>query len=141
MGPRKGEGGVLVLAMPFGGAKLPGIAREDIGKCACGIFKRGAGVAGQRFGVAGEALSGEDMAAKMGKAMGRKIAFTDVPFDVFRGLGFPGAEDLCNMFQYQANLGDEVLRNRDPLRSRSLNPELLSFDAWLAANAARIPIG
>ncbi len=141
MGPRKGEGGDLVLAMPLGGAKLPGIATEDIGKCAFGIFKRGAGAAGQRFGVAGEALSGEDMAAKMGKAMGRKVAFTDVPFDVFRGLGFPGAEDLGNMFQYQAILGDEFLRNRDPVRSRSLNPELLSFDAWLAANAARIPIG
>jgi len=141
MGPRKGEGGDLVLAMPLGGAKLPGIATEDIGKCAFGIFKRGAGAAGQRFGVAGEALSGEDMAAKMGKAMGRKVAFTDVPFDVFRGLGFPGAEDLGNMFQYQAILGDEFLRNRDPVSSRSLNPELLSFDAWLAANAARIPIG
>ena len=141
MGPRKDEGGNLVLAMPLGGAKLPGIATEDIGKCAFGIFKRGAGAAGQRFGVAGEALSGEDMAAKMGKAMGRKVAFTDVPFDVFRGLGFPGAEDLGNMFQYQAILGDEFLRNRDPVSSRSLNPELLSFDAWLAANAARIPIG
>jgi len=141
MGPRKDEGGNLVLAMPLGGAKLPGIATEDIGKCAFGIFKRGAGAAGQRFGVAGEALSGEDMAAKMGKAMGRKVAFTDVPFDVFRGLGFPGAEDLGNMFQFQAILGDEFLRNRDPVSSRALNKELLSFDAWLAANAARIPIG
>jgi hypothetical protein len=55
-------------------------------------------------------------------------------------LGFPGAEDLGNMFQFQAILGDEFLRSRDPELSRSLNPELLSFDAWLAANIGRVPI-
>jgi uncharacterized protein YbjT (DUF2867 family) len=141
MGPRKGEGADLVLAMPLGGVKLPGIAAGDIGKCAYGIFRRGTGAVGQRFGVAGDVLSGEEMAAKMGKALGRKVAFSDVPFDVYRGLGFPGAEDLGNMFQYQAILGDEFLKSRDPAASRSLNPQLLSFDAWLAANAARIPIG
>ena len=71
----------------------------------------------------------------------RKFAFQDVPFDVFRGLGFPGADDLGNMFQYQALLGDAFLKTRDPALSRSLDPELLSFDDWLSANAGRIPIG
>jgi hypothetical protein len=95
---------------------------------------------GERVGIAGEILSGEEMAAKMARALGRRVEFTDVPFDVFRGLGFPGAEDLGNMFQFQAILGDEFLRSRDPGLSRSLNPGLLDFDAWLAAYAGRIPI-
>ena len=95
---------------------------------------------GQRFGIAGEILSGPEMAAKMGRALGGKVTFEDVPFDVYRGLGFPGAEDIGNMFQFQAILGDEFLRSRDPERARSLNPELLSFDAWLHANAARVPL-
>ena len=141
MGPRKAPDGDLVLALPLGGVKLPGIAAEDIGKCAYGLFRRGAGTVGQRFGVAGEVLSGPEMAGKMGRALGRKVVFNDVPFDVYRGLGFPGAEDLGNMFQFQAILGDEFLRSRDPERSRALNPELLSFDAWLSANSGRIPIG
>ena len=140
MGPRKGADGDLELALPLGGVKLPGIAAEDIGKCAYGLFRRGTGTIGQRFGIAGEVLSGPEMAAKLGRALGRKVRFSDVPFDVFRGLGFPGADDLGNMFQYQAILGDEFLRSRDPERSRSLNPELLSFDAWLGANVDRIPI-
>src|SRR5262245_51888672 len=55
-GPRKGPDGNLVLALPLGGGKLPGIATEDIGKCAYGIFKRGPEAAGQRFGVSGEVL-------------------------------------------------------------------------------------
>lgn len=140
MGPRQGPDGDLVLALPLGGAKLPGVAAEDIGKCAYGMFRRGAETIGQRIGVAGDVLSGPEMADKMGRALKRNVSFSDVPFDVYRGLGFPGAEDLGNMFQFQAILGDEFLRSRDPGRSRSLNPQLLSFDAWLGANAGRIPI-
>ena len=140
MGPRKGDDGDLVLAMPLGGVKLPGMAAEDIGRSAYGVFRRGESTIGQRIGVAGEVLSGAEMAAKMGRALGRKVNFFDVPFDVYRGLGFPGAEDLGNMFQFQAILGDEFLRNRDPQMTRSLNSALLDFDAWLSANAPKIPI-
>jgi len=140
MGPREDSGHELTLSLPLGGVKLPGISSEDIGRCAYGLFRRGTDTVGQRFGVAGEVLSGEEMATKMTQAMGRTVRFQDVPFDVYRGLGFPGAEDLGNMFQFQAILGDEFLSSRDPEVSRSLNPDLLDFDAWLAANAARIPI-
>jgi uncharacterized protein YbjT (DUF2867 family) len=140
LGPRKKPDGDLVLALPLGGIQLPGIAAGDIGKCAYGIFRRGPEAAGKRFGIAGENLSGADMAAKMARALGRKVEFSDVPFDVFRGLGFPGAEDLGNMFEFHAILGDEFLRSRDPGLSRSLNPGLLDFDSWLAANAGLIPI-
>jgi uncharacterized protein YbjT (DUF2867 family) len=141
MGPRKAPDGALVLALPLGGVKLPGIASQDVGKCAYGVFGRGTGTVGQRIGVAGEVLSGSEMAAAMGRALGRKVGFEDVPFDVYRGLGFPGADDLGNMFQFQAILGDEFLRSRDPELSRSLNPQLLSFDDWLSRNVSHMPIG
>jgi uncharacterized protein YbjT (DUF2867 family) len=140
MGPRQGPDGDLMLAMPLGGARLPGIAAADIGKCALGLFRRGTATVGQRFGIAGENLSGAEMAAAFARALGRKVGFHDIPFEVFRGSGFPGAEDIANMFEFQAILGDEFLRDRDPEISRSLNPELLSFDAWLTANAAQVPI-
>jgi uncharacterized protein YbjT (DUF2867 family) len=140
MGPRKGADGSVSLALPLGGAKLPGIGAGDIGGCAYGLFKRGTGTVGQYFGVSGENLSGSEMAAKMSRAMGQTIQFQDVPFGVYRGLGFPGAEDLGNMFEYHALAGETFQRNRDPRLSRELNPGLKNFDAWLAANAARIPI-
>jgi uncharacterized protein YbjT (DUF2867 family) len=140
MGPKKGQGDDLALALPLGGVKLPGIAAEDIGRCALGVFRRGPGTAGQRIGIAGEILSGEEMAGKFSRALGRRVLFADVPFDVYRGLGFPGAEDLGNMFQFQAIRGAEFLRTRDVAVSRSLNPALLGFDAWLEANASRVPI-
>jgi uncharacterized protein YbjT (DUF2867 family) len=140
MGPREAGNGDLVLALPLGGVKLPGIAAEDIGKCAYGMFRRGTSAVGQRFGVAGEVLSGPEMAAKMARALRRNVRFEDVPFDVYRGLGFPGADDLGNMFQFQAIRGDGFLRDRDPKLARELDPALLTFDAWLEANASRIPI-
>lgn len=140
MGPRPDANGVLTFSMPLGGAKLPGIAAADIGKCAYGIFRRGAAAVGQRFGVAGESLHGADMAASLTRALGRTVQFQDVPFDIYRGLGFPGAQDLGNMFQYQALAGETFQSHRDPELARELNPELLSFDAWLNQNASRIPL-
>ena len=141
MGPRVGENGELVLALPLGGVKLPGIGAGDIGGCALGIFAKGASTIGQRIGVVGESLSGADLAAKMAKALGRAVNFFDVPFDMYRGFGFPGAEDLGNMFQFQQILGDEFQSYRDPVISRALNPALQDFDAWLAANASKMTIG
>jgi uncharacterized protein YbjT (DUF2867 family) len=141
MGPRKNEDGSLVLALPLGGAKLPGIGAEDVGKCALGIFREGTKSVGSYIGVAGETLSGEDMASKMGHALGKPVNFYDMPFDAYRQLGFPGAEDLGNMFQFQQMFAEDFYKARDPKRSRELNPELMDFDAWLAKYSSRIPIG
>jgi uncharacterized protein YbjT (DUF2867 family) len=140
MGPRANEQGQAVFAMPLGGVKLPGIAAGDIGACAFGIFKEGTGLVGQRIGIAGESLTGDALAEKLGRALGRSVQFVDVPFDVYRGLGFPGAEDLGNMFQFQAILGDEFQGYRDAARARTLYPALLDFDAWLAKNAGAITV-
>ena len=61
--------------------------------------------------------------------------------EVYRALGFPGADDLGNMFEHHAILGEEFRRHRSPEVARALNPALQSFDAWLSANASRIPLG
>jgi uncharacterized protein YbjT (DUF2867 family) len=141
MQPRPGPDGNLVLALPLGGVPLPGIAAEDIGKCAYGVFRRGPGVAGERFGIAGDIVSGPDMASAFARHLGRPVAFYDTPFDDYRALGFPGADDMGNMFEFQAILGDTFLAARSPEVARSLNPDLQSFDTWLRANISRIPTG
>ena len=140
MGPRKGSDGELVLALPLGGGKLPGMAAEDIGKCAYGMFRRGTEMAGKRIGIAGEILTGPEMAAAFARALGRKVSFYDMPFDAYRALGFPGDDDLGNMFQYQALYNEEFCKSRDVALSRALNRELLSLDAWLDRNKEKIPL-
>jgi len=141
MGPRQGPEGKLVFNLPMGDKKLPGIAAEDIGKCAYGIFKRGREFVGQTVGIAGEHLTGAEMAASLSKALGQEVCYNAVPFDVYRGLGFPGAEDLGNMFQFKHDFNELFCGARNPGVARALNPALQTFDQWLAQNASRIPLG
>jgi uncharacterized protein YbjT (DUF2867 family) len=140
-GPRRGEDGKLTLVVPLGGTKLPGIAASDIGACALGIFRRGEEAVGERFGLAGDVLSGEELAAGLAEHLGEPVGFYDMPFDDYRGLGFPGADDLGNMFQFQSILGEEFLSTRSVALARELYPGILGFDAWLARHAREIPLG
>lgn len=140
MGPKRGEDGNLVFALPMGDKKLPGIAAEDIGRCAYGIFQRGNELIGQTVGIAGEHLTGAQMAAALTEALGQAVNYFAVPFDMYRGFGFPGAEDLGNMFQFKHDFEEYFCGTRDLIFSRSLNPKLQSFAAWLAENKERIPL-
>jgi uncharacterized protein YbjT (DUF2867 family) len=141
MGPKKGPDGKLALTMPMGDKKLPGIAAEDIGRCAYGIFKRGREFIGKTVGIAGEHLTGAQMAAALTKALGQEVRYNDVPPEVYRSFGFPGAEDLGNMFQFKRDFNEYFCGARKLEVARALNPALQSFDAWLAQNKARIPLG
>jgi len=140
MGPKPGPDGTLLWTMPLGTAKFPGIAVEDIGRCAYGVFKRGTELAGKYVGIAGEQLTGEEMAAALSDALGQTVRYNMVTPEQFRGFGFPGAEDLGNMFQFNIEFADEFCRTRDLAASRALNPALQTFRQWLAANKARIPL-
>jgi uncharacterized protein YbjT (DUF2867 family) len=140
MGPQRGADGKLTLTLPMSDKKLAGIAAEDIGKCAYGIFKAGNEWIGKTVGISGDQLTGEQMAVAYTKALGEPVTYNAVPWDVYRGFGFPGAEDLGNMFQFYCDFGDYFCGARSLITSRALNPALKSFDAWLAANKSRIPI-
>ena len=141
MGPKKGPDGKLALTMPMGDKKLPGIAAEDIGRCAYGIFKRGREFIGKTVSIAGEHLTGAQMAAALTKALGQEVRYNDVPPEVYRSFGFPGAEDLGNMFQFKRDFNEYFCGVRNLEVARALNPALQSFDAWLAQNKTRIPLG
>lgn len=141
MGPTKGPDGVLGITLPMGDLKLPGIAAEDIGRCAYGIFKQGTQWIGKTVGISGEHVSGAEMAATFTRALGQEIRYNAVPPSVFRSFGFPGAEDLGNMFQYKHDFNDAFCAARSTAVSRSLNPDLQTFEAWVTSNRDRIPIG
>ncbi len=140
MGPKRGEDGKLAITYPMGDRKLPGIAAGDIGKCAYAIFRRGREFVGKTVGVAGEHLTGAQMAAALTKALGEEVRYHDVPPEVYRGLGFPGAEDLGNMFQFKRDFEHVFCGARDVVSARALSPSLQTFESWLAANKRRIPI-
>jgi uncharacterized protein YbjT (DUF2867 family) len=140
MGPKKGPDGTLLFTLPMGDKKLPGIAVEDIGKCALGIFRKREEYVGKKIGIAGEHLTGDEMTTAMTKKFGQTVRYNAVTPEQYRGFGFQGAEDLGNMFQFKRDFNEEYCRSRNLAVARSLNPELQTFEVWLARNKSRIPL-
>ena len=141
MGPKQGPDGKLAITFPMDDKKLPGIGAEDIGRCAYGIFKKGREFIGKTVGIAGEHLTGAQMASAFSRALGREVVYNAVSPEVYRGFGFPGADDLGNMFQFKRDFQQVFCGARSVEFSRSLNPALQNFDTWLARNKSRIPLG
>jgi uncharacterized protein YbjT (DUF2867 family) len=140
MGPKKGPDGKLGITFPMGDKKLPGIAAEDIGKCAFGIFMKGNDFIGKTVGISGEFLTGNQMADALTKVLGQEVRFNDVPAEVYRNFGFPGAQDLGNMFQFKRDFESDFCGARNLNLSRELNPALQTFEMWLTKNKNRIPL-
>ena len=142
MGPRRAEDGVLTLALPMeDGRLLSSVDAEDIGRTAFRIFQGGTSLVGETIGLAGDHLTGAQYAAKFAAALGEPVRWQSVPFDVFRSLDIPAAEEMGNMFQYYSDFDREFSGARDLNRLRELNPTLRSFDDWLADNASKIQVG
>jgi uncharacterized protein YbjT (DUF2867 family) len=140
VGPKRQADGTYAFTLPMGDKRLSGISSEDIGKCAYGIFRRGAEFIGKTVGIAGEHITCAAMAAAMARATGKTIRYNEVSPDAFRAFGFPGADESGNMFQYYRDFEESFVASRSVELARSLNPELQSFDTWLAKNASRIPL-
>ncbi|MEP7175296.1 MAG: NmrA/HSCARG family protein [Gemmatimonadales bacterium] len=139
-GPQRGPDGQLALTFPLDDKPLSSIGVEDIGKSAYGVFKRGKELIGKTVGIAGEHLTGAQMAAKMGKALGKEVRYNNVTPEVYRGLGFPGADDLGNMFQFKRDFNEYFVGARDVVFTRALDPELQTFDQWLGKHKDEIPL-
>lgn len=131
LGPQKGPDGKLAITFPMSDKKLPGIAAEDIGKCAYSIYKKGNKYHGKTVNIAGEHLTGNQMANAFTKHLGVEVAYNDVPASVYRSFDFPGADDMGNMFQFKAEFEKDFCGARDIEAVKELNPELLNFNAWL----------
>ncbi|HSB92783.1 MAG TPA: NmrA/HSCARG family protein, partial [Flavitalea sp.] len=140
MGPKRGADGKLSITFPMGDKKMAGIAGADIGKCAYGIFKAKEKYIGKRVGIAGEQLTISDMAKSLSKAIGEEVSYNKVTPEQYRGFGFPGSDDLGNMFQFYHDFDEVCNQSRDVAQSKQLNPELQSFDDWVRENGSRIPI-
>ncbi|MBE0538659.1 MAG: NmrA/HSCARG family protein [Ignavibacterium sp.] len=139
-GPKKGSDGKITFTIPMSDKKLPSIAVEDIGKCAYGVFKNGNEYIGKTIGIAGEQLTGKQFAEAFTKALGKEVIYAPVTPEVYRGFGFPGADDMGNMYQFKAEFEEDYCNSRSVELARKLNPTLQTFESWLKENGAKIPL-
>jgi uncharacterized protein YbjT (DUF2867 family) len=139
LAPKKGDDGVYAWAFPMGNAKLAGIAGEDIGKTALGIFKAGDQYIGKTVGIAGEFLTIEQMGQSLSKNLGLgTVKYNAVEPDVYRSWGFPGADEMGNMFQADRDFEKQMMANRNLDEARKLNPALQTFDQFVNKNKDKI---
>ncbi|WP_405015047.1 NmrA/HSCARG family protein [Kitasatospora sp. NBC_01539] len=137
-GPQRGEDGALQLSFPMGNSRLAGIAVDDIGRTALAVLERGTDLIGATVSIAGEHLRLGDMATALSEAVGVPVHYRPLTPDAFRALGFPGADEAGNMFQYYADCEEGFTAARDIDAVRELDPALQSFATWLAAHREQL---
>ncbi len=140
MQPQRGADGTLGFVLPMDGAKLPGIAAADIGPVAFGIFARGDEMIGKSIGIAGEHLTGAQMAEQLTLALGEPVKHIALSPAQYAALGFPGADDLANMFQFKRDFEHFYRGSRSVDCTRQLYPGAQTFAQWLASHAAQMPV-
>jgi uncharacterized protein YbjT (DUF2867 family) len=141
LAPKKGENGQYSWTFPMGQSRLAGIGAEDIGKTAYGIFKAGPAFIGKTVGIMSDALTVDEIGQTLSKELGiGPIQYNAVEPSVYRTFGFPGADEMGNMFQADRDFEKEMLANRSIDETRRLNPSLQSFDAWVRNNKSKIPL-
>jgi uncharacterized protein YbjT (DUF2867 family) len=132
--PRRDESGRLVLTLPMGDSALAGIAADDIGRVALAIFARGQEFVGATVSIAGEHLTGEQLAAAFGELYGEPVDYRPLTHDQFRSLPIPAAAEIGNMFQYYTEAADAFTGARNLDLVRDLHPGLQTFREWLPAH-------
>ncbi|MBE8519596.1 NmrA/HSCARG family protein [Amycolatopsis sp. H6(2020)] len=130
-GPMRGEDGRLVLTLPMGESRLSGIAAEDIGRTAYGVFAAGDEYVGKTVSIAGEHLTGAQYAAAFADALGEPVDYRPLTHEEFRSLGLPAGDEFGNMFQFYVEGERDFVGARDLDLARALNPRLQTFRSWL----------
>lgn len=138
--PQRGADGQLDFVLPMGDAALPGIAAADIGACAAALFRQGEAAIGRKIGIAGEHLSGAQMAAALSRALDEPVRHVALSREAYAALGFPGADEMASMFHFKQDFETEYRAARSVAATRALHPGLMDFATWLRANAARMPV-
>ena len=121
----KVEGGTLVLRMALpADVPLQMIASEDIGRVSAAILIDPARVPGGAVEIAGDELSGPEMAAALGRRFGVSARYEALPLEVLDGVG-----DQRAMYAWFARL---PAYQADVILTRELDPDLQDYDGWLA---------
>src|SRR6185503_9195290 len=66
------------------------------------------------------------------------VKYNAVEADVYRSFGFPGADEMGNMFQAYRDFDKQMLANRSVDVARKLNPSLQSFEQFVTKQKAAI---
>jgi uncharacterized protein YbjT (DUF2867 family) len=130
--PKLQEDGSYMFGFPQGDTPLAAVSVEDIGGVIATIFDHPDEFLDQTVGIVGDDQPCSKYAEIMSRVLGKKIIYRNIPREVFGKLGFPGAEDLANIFEYNRLFIPN--RQADLEQSSKLFPEIRRFEPWVEAN-------
>jgi hypothetical protein len=131
--PRFDASGGLYLQLPTHAMMLFPVT--DLGAAVVTILSNPTAHDGVTHGLVSEVLTGEQIADKISVALGQPVGFRAVTVAEFRSYGFPGAEELADMFEFMDTYGDSLGRSVED--TKALIPKLTTFDEWAAAHAVK----
>lgn len=126
--PRAAGDGTYVFGFPQGDRPLAAISVEDVGGVVAPMFENPSEYIGKVVKIAGDEIPATEYAAAMSRATGADVRYAYVPRETFAALGFPGAEDLADMFEYY----------RLHIPSRAITPGTQNFETWMTRNAEKM---
>jgi uncharacterized protein YbjT (DUF2867 family) len=128
--------GGLSVNIPIGAdGTIPSNAVSDIGRATVAILQHPDHWIGKSTGVLGQVLTGTEYAAAIAAATGVPVSFTPIDINVFRQFGFPGADDLANMFEVFVRFPAELRAQR---ADHIEDVKFLDLPAFLAENPSRV---
>jgi hypothetical protein len=121
--------------VPQGDTKLVMISIEELGSIVAPVFSNPAVYKGRVIGPVGGDNTCAAYAATMSKVLNTDIRYNYIVRDVYASFGFPGAEELANMFEVQRLF--ITSRQADLQESHALNPAIQSFESWMIKHKER----
>jgi len=117
------------LCTNMGSALLPVVGTEDIGKIAHNIFKAGDKFKGEKVYAVGDIVTCTDMMKIVSEVTGVSFSYVPVNRTEYAALGFPGAADLANMYDFYVRC-PEYVENRDVARVKEISPTTMNVREW-----------
>jgi len=132
-GPSLVDGTLVVSRALAPGRKLQIVATKDIGHFAADAFENPAEHIGTAVALAGDELTGEDIAQSFADETGLPVRFEEQPLEQVRAFSADIAEMFVWLNQYGYAADIPALRER--------HPELMSLRDWIRASGWEPPVG
>ncbi len=134
--PKKEADGTYAFGFPQGETPLGAVTVEDLGGVVLPIFRDRGAFLGQTVAVFGDEMPASGYADAISRVTGRQVRFHHIPREVFASFGFPGAEDVADMFEFYRSHFPS--KRPEIERAKKLNPGMRSFEEWARQNRERL---
>jgi uncharacterized protein YbjT (DUF2867 family) len=126
--PRRQDDGTYVCGFPQGDTSLAGVAAEDVGGVVLGMLADLDRFRGDVAWAVGDDLPMTRYAEIMSDVLDLPVVYQHIPRETFAAFGFPGADDLAQMFDFYRRFVPS--RKPEIEQSRELFPAIQDFETW-----------